>query len=258
MTTRNSTARFSDRASQYDLYRPTYPAEIITHLQQTIGLNKQWVIADIGSGTGISSALFLNAGNAVCAIEPNAEMRAMAVKKLGQYENFTAIAGTAEQTSLRESSVDLIVVAQAFHWFNLAAVRKEFARILKPGGYVLLVWNMLQTNTPFLQAYAAVKEKYAEKNAHPDHANLENIRGFFAPRPVVTHQLRNIQWRDADGLKGLLTSSSKVPLPSESHYTDMMNGLEILARQYADNGLLKLEYETMLYIGTIDDLAKQV
>ena len=252
MNANNSTSRFSDRAGNYDLYRPGYPPAVIPYLEQTIGLNKKSCIADIGAGTGIFSAIFLAAGYAVKAVEPNAEMRAMAVKNLQQYGEFESIEGTAEHTGLPGSSVDLITVAQAFHWFKLPELKQEFKRILKPGAYVLLVWNILQSGTAFLKDYASLKEKYAEKHAHADQANLDSIRLFFDPCPVIEQHLKNIEWRDAEGLKGLLLSSSKVPLRDESRYTDMMKELEILSEQYAENGLLKMEYETMLYLAQME------
>ena len=251
MTTRDSTERFSDRAGNYDAYRPGYPAAIVDYLEQTIALAKTTAIADIGSGTGIFAALFLDAGYAVKAVEPNTAMGLRAVKNLQQYKDFENIKGTAEQTGLHNHSVGLITVAQAFHWFNLTAVKEEFRRILQPGGYILLAWNILQTDTPFLKAYDAVKEKYAEKNVHPDHADPEIINQFFAPNPVITHQLSNIQLRDADGLTGLLSSSSKTPLPGEPRYKQMMDDIETLVDQYAESGLLKLEYKTKLYLAQL-------
>ena len=248
MQTRSSTTRFADRADNYDLYRPGYPPAVIPYLEQTVGLNEKSIIADIGSGTGIFSALFLDAGYSVLAVEPNAAMRSLAIKNLQHCKGFQSIEGTAEETSLTSNSIDLITVAQAFHWFEPEAVKQEFKRILQPGGYVLLVWNILQTDTPFLKTYAALKNKYAEQDAHPEQANPESVRQFFHPNPVLAHKIRNIQWRDAEGLKGLLLSSSKIPLPDDSRYANMITELETLSAQYAENGLLKMEYDTMLYL----------
>jgi ubiquinone/menaquinone biosynthesis C-methylase UbiE len=253
MHANNSTNRFSDRADNYNLYRPVYPAAIISWLEEKIGLNKDSRIADIGSGTGIFSTLFLASGYSLNAVEPNTEMRSVALKNLQHYHGFRNIDGTAEHTTLTDNSVDLITVAQAFHWFNEEAVKKEFKRILIPGGTILLVWNILQADTPFLKGYAALKEKYAENLPHPGRANLESIQGFFYPSAVTTHQIRNIQWLTAEGLKGYLLSFSTVPLKTEILYNNMIDELKNLFEQYAENGLIKMEYETMLYLSKIAD-----
>jgi len=252
MAVQPSTDRFSDRANDYDAYRPGYPAAIIPWLQQVLLPAKLSVVADIGAGTGIFSGLFLQEGYRVKAVEPNAAMRAKAQPLCTQYRHLEIIDGTAEHSGLQPQSIDLITVAQAFHWFNLPAAKKEWRRILQPGGHVLLAWNMLQKDTPFLKAYAALKERYGEKNAHPDHANAAVIDAFFSPLPVITHRVRHIQWRNTDGIKGLLSSSSKVPLPGQSRYGEMMHALDVLFERYAENHLLKLEYETVLYLSQLN------
>ena len=175
-------------------------------------------------------------------------MRSVAQKNLQQYKGFYNINGTAEQTSLPDASVDLITVAQAFHWFDLEKVKEEFKRILKTGGYVLLVWNVLQTDSPLMKAYATLKKSYEEKNVHPDQANADAIKIFFEPYPVTMHQISNIQFRNVEGIKGLLSSSSKLPMPGDERYIQMTNDVEALTNQYAENDLLKLEYETKLYL----------
>jgi len=121
--------------------------EIIDYLIRTIGLKKRFVIADIGSGTGIFSELFLKAGYRVKGIEPNEPMRLAAEKRLAAYTTFTSVDGTAEQTGLKDKSVDLITAAQAFHWFKPLAAKNEFMRIIRPGGHIMLVWNIRRINT---------------------------------------------------------------------------------------------------------------
>src|SRR5438552_226529 len=125
----NSTTRFSNRVEQYVKYRPSYPKEIIPFLENTIDLNPSFVIADIGSGTGISSKIFLANGNTVYAVEPNNEMRNKAEELLWQYDSFISINGTAEQTTLADTSADMIVAGQAFHWFDAVKAKIEFRRI---------------------------------------------------------------------------------------------------------------------------------
>ena len=248
MSNYNPTSRFSDRAQQYSLYRPEYPRAIIDFLEQNIGLTPNNIIADIGSGTGIFSKLFLKAGYAVSSVEPNDEMRKQAETSLQKYPGFRSVGGTAEATTLPDHTVDLITVAQAFHWFRPAETRKEFERILKASGHVLLVWNILQSNTPFLKGYTALKETFAQKIEHPHRANLERIREIFDPAPVTTHNFKQSQQLDIEGLKGHLLSFSTVPLESDHRFSEMMRELERLFEQHNHQGLIDLEYETKIYL----------
>ena len=136
----NSQERFSDRVENYK-YRPGYPDQIIISLTQDFGLNQSSAVADIGSGTGILSELFLRNNNKVFAVEPNDAMRQAGERLLSGYTNFTTVSGTAEETTLASSSVDFVTAGQAFHWFDPQNSRREFRRILKPHGRVVLIWN---------------------------------------------------------------------------------------------------------------------
>src|SRR5437870_2796600 len=145
--------RFSRRVENYVKYRPGYPGAVLDWLRQHCGLTADWVIADIGSGTGFLAELFLKNGNRVFGTEPNSEMRAAGETLLKKYSRFVSVDGSAEATGLDSSSVDLITAGQAFHWFDRPRARQEFERILKPGGWAALVWNERLINTPFLVAY---------------------------------------------------------------------------------------------------------
>jgi len=154
MPASNATSRFSDRVANYVLYRPGYPPQALQALQTECGLAPNHVIADIASGTGIWTRLLLENGNAVFGIEPNAEMREAGERLLQAFPNFTSLAGTAEATTLASQSVDFVTAAQAAHWFDRARSRREFVRILKPGGWLALLWNERVTDTtPFLRDY---------------------------------------------------------------------------------------------------------
>jgi SAM-dependent methyltransferase len=145
------TQRFSSRVDNYVRYRPSYPREVAEMLRTECGLTSDSVVADIGSGTGKLTELLLPHAKRVVAIEPNLEMREAGERLLQPHSNFVSVAGTAEVTTLPEHSVDLIVAGQAFHWFDRERTRAEFGRILKPGGWIALIWNGLQTrSTPFL------------------------------------------------------------------------------------------------------------
>src|SRR5581483_3778885 len=141
----DSKERFSNRVADYVKYRPDYPRQILVMLREKIGLSPGWRIADIGSGTGISTGMFLENGNEVFAVEPNAKMRQAAEEWLGENPKFHSIDASAELTTLPGTCIDLIVCAQAFHWFDLGKCKIEFLRILKPGGWCALIWNERKT-----------------------------------------------------------------------------------------------------------------
>jgi len=148
-----STERFSNRVDNYIKYRPGYPQAVIETLAAECGLTSQSVIADIGSGTGILAEMFLKNGNAVTGVEPNREMREAGERLLSAYPRFTSVDGRAEATGLADASVDFVTAGQSLHWFDLKASRREFRRILKPSGWVAIVWNDRRDESPFMQAY---------------------------------------------------------------------------------------------------------
>src|SRR3954467_5791308 len=120
----NSTTRFTDRVEDYVRYRPSYPAaELLDFLTAKTGFDASWVVADIGSGTGISTEMFLRNGNKVYGVEPNDAMRQKAEELLKEYPGFTSVNGTAENTQLPDKSVGLVLAGQAFHWFNPPVAR---------------------------------------------------------------------------------------------------------------------------------------
>lgn len=115
----DNTGRFSGHAASYTSGRPVYPYEAYRFLQDAIGLDSSWTVADIGAGTGKLSQLFLGKGNAVYGVEPNDEMRAEALRTLSKYRKYSLIPGTAENTGLLAGSVDLVVAGQAFTGLTL-------------------------------------------------------------------------------------------------------------------------------------------
>src|ERR1700733_7160637 len=141
MPVKDATQRFSSRVDDYVRFRPGYPLEIIGLLKKECGLTANSVIADIASGTGIFTRMLLENGNRVFGIEPNDEMKRAGERFLADYPRFTSIAGTAEATTLPDGSVDIVTAAQAAHWFDGENARREFIRNLKPGGWLVLVWN---------------------------------------------------------------------------------------------------------------------
>src|SRR5580704_13583825 len=141
MPASNATSRFSDRVENYIRYRPGYPSEVVDCLKQECGLSTSDVVADMASGTGIWTRILLENGNPVFGVEPNAEMRQAGERLLAAFPKFTSVTGSAEATTLADASMDFVTAAQAAHWFDRAGARREFVRILKPGGWLVLLWN---------------------------------------------------------------------------------------------------------------------
>lgn len=243
--------RFSDRVENYARYRPSYPQEVIEMLQRVAALTPQSIIADVGSGTGISAELFLRFGYAVHAVEPNREMREAAERLLGGYPGFHSVSGSAQATTLADQSVDLIVAAQAFHWFNTPETRAEFSRILKPGGQVALIWNERRLDTtPFLRAYEQLLLTFGTDYAKVRHENINSgeLSRFFAG-PYVTLTFPNEQHFDFEGLKGRLLSSSYAPAEGQPNHEAMIAELRHIYDAHQILGKVGFEYDTQVHIG---------
>ena len=249
----NSTTRFSNRVEDYVKYRPDYPTEIVNFLHDTYGLTQDKLIADIGAGTGISTALFLNKGYRVIAVEPNAEMREKAIELLSSFNGFIAHDGTAENTDLTTASVDAVIAGQAFHWFDTVLTRAEFKRILKPGGIVALIWNERKTSSAFEQEYDKLIIKHARDYVKVDHRNIdtERIAAFFNPEPVHLEIFQNKQVFDFEGLKGRLMSSSYMPTKDDEGFDAMIADLKALFDKFEQNGLITISYDTKVYSGKL-------
>jgi SAM-dependent methyltransferase len=248
------TKRFANRVKNYIKYRPGYPERILHSLKKDCGLSSASIIADIGSGTGILSELFLRNGNLVFAVEPNKEMRQAAADLLVKYDNFKSIDGTAEATTLKNNAVDFVTAGQAFHWFDLENARQEFLRILKPNGWVVLIWNDRKTEaTPFLRAYEQLLNTYGIDYKKVDHKNLDEevFTWFFRPHGFKVKTFENTQVFAFDGLKGRLLSSSYVPTEGHQKYESMLKKLRIIFHNFQIDGKVAFEYDTRVYFGRI-------
>ena len=245
--------RFSNRVANYVKYRPHYPREIIGFLEKNCDLTNETVIADIGCGTGISSLLFLENCNRVVGVEPNAAMREAAREFLADFPDFSIVDGTSDKTTLPDASVDMVVAAQAFHWFDPETTRPEFHRILKPGGTIVLIWNERQLDsTRFHIEYEALLVKYANDYSAVRHENItdEEIRGFFRQDyRLVT--FGNFQILDFEGLKGRMLSASYMPAESDANFGPMIEELRALFAKHAENGRIKVLYDTNVYIARV-------
>lgn len=245
--------RFSNRVDDYIKYRPGYPPAIIDFLSAECGLTAEAVVADVGSGTGILSELFLKHGNRVFGVEPNREMREAGERLLAGYPGFTSVEASAEATSLPDQSIDYITAAQAFHWFDRAGARAEFTRILKPGGWVLLLWNERRTDrTAFLRDYEELLLTYGTDYKEVRHENVyEDIAACFAPQNFELKSFENKQVFDYEGLKGRLLSSSYVPAPGQPDFEEMLAALSRLFEAHQQDGRVVVEYDARVHYGQL-------
>jgi SAM-dependent methyltransferase len=248
------TARFSDRVENYARFRPGYPPEVLDLLRTECGLRPNHVIADIASGTGIFTRLLLENGNPVFAVEPNREMREAGSRLLAS-DRLTAVAGTAEETTLPSASMDFVTAAQAAHWFDRDRARREFARILKSGGWCFLIWNERRTaTTHFLRDYEELLLTYGTDYKEVRHERTTAvIHEFFAPSPYQERVFDLRQQFDYEGAAGRLLSSSYAPLEDHPNHAPMMRELQRIVRAHARQGLIEFEYNTRVYYGRLEE-----
>jgi ubiquinone/menaquinone biosynthesis C-methylase UbiE len=249
----SSIERFTSRVETYAKYRPTYPPEVIQLLVAECGMTPNAVVADVGCGTGILAELLLKNENEVLGVEPNPAMRAAAENQLRNYPKFRSVAGTAEATTLPPRSVDLITVGQAFHWFDASAARVEFARILRPKGFVALIWNDRRLDsTEFLRNYEALLRKYGTDYAKVQEINPRDvITSFFAPNEFKVKKFPNHQEFDFEGFEGRVFSSSYTPEQGNPSFEPMLKALRELFDTHQHKERVAFEYDTKVFYGQL-------
>ena len=253
MPASNATSRFSDRVENYILYRPGYPQEALDSLKTECGLTPGDAVADIASGTGIWTSQVLENGNPVFGVEPNADMRKAGERLLATFPRFTSIAGTAEATTLPDRSVDFVTAAQAAHWFDRDRARREFVRILKPGGWLVLLWNeRLTDSTNFLRDYEELLMTYGTDYDEVRHERTTDaVNKFFDPAPYQERTFQMRQEFDYAGVEGRLLSSSYAPGPEHPQHAPMLRKLRRIVDASSVDGRLAFEYKTRLYFGRL-------
>jgi ubiquinone/menaquinone biosynthesis C-methylase UbiE len=255
MTFADAKQRFSTKVADYVRYRPSYPSALIDVLQTDCGLRPGHVVADVGSGTGILAKLFLENGNHLFGVEPNDEMRQAGEELLSTFKKFSSVVGSAEATTLTDASVDFVTVAQAFHWFEPAATRREFLRILQPEGAVVIVWNDRQLDaTQFLRDYEALLHRFGTDYAKvsESYPRSGQIQDFFAPNTFTHKTFPNFQKFDFDGVRGRLRGSSYVPGSDQPTFAPMMAELERIFNAHQQDGEVNMDYTTHVYYGRLD------
>ncbi len=241
------TRRFTGRAEAYRAARPTYPAEVASLL----GVREGVVVADLGAGTGIFTRVLLEAGASVFAVEPNDEMRAVAERDLAEFPAFRSVAARAEATTVPDASVDLVTAAQAFHWFDVAATRREVDRILRPAGRTALVWNDRDhAATPFLVDLEAMVVAhcpgYAQLQGRGD--AIDVFDAFFGAGGWTRHSLSNAQRLDREGLVLRVTSTSYAPAAGTAERAAFEAAARALFDRHAEDGHVTILYEVVVVV----------
>lgn len=246
--------KFSGLAENYTIGRPTYANTFIESLYSQYGFSEQSVIADIGSGTGKFAKQLLDMGSFVYCVEPNADMRSIAIEELGEYRGFCAINGTASETKLAEKSVDYITVAQAFHWFDVVLFKKECRRILKDNGMVLLIWNMRDMSSKVNQICFEIFAKYCS-NFKGFGGGIQKddirIRQFFKNRYEYV-EFDNPIFYDKDTFISRSLSGSYSLKKGDVNYGEYFDSLSKMFETYSENNIMTMANKTVVYIGRMD------
>jgi SAM-dependent methyltransferase len=245
--------RYSGKVESYARYRPSYPAAALDVLERECRLGCGARLADVGSGTGVFTQLLLDRGHHVFAVEINPEMRAAAEARLGSDSRLHSVAGCAEATTLPDGSVDAIVAAQAFHWFDPVRVVPEFERILRPGGgAIALIWNNRRIDADRFHA----ELEQAIVDGCPDYTRFQlaevefsvaRLAQMFPGRRVVEHEFDSVHPLGLDGLHGLISSVSYCPPPGTAEHERLMVALQRLFERHHDRAVVSIRYRVQLF-----------
>jgi SAM-dependent methyltransferase len=261
MAASDPTRRFTIRVEDYERYRPDYPREVLAALQREHGLLPSHVIADVGSGTGLSAQLFVANGNEVYGVEPNEAMAAAAARRFPG-ARFHDVRGQAEATALPDRSIDFIVAGQAFHWFKPAETAVEFRRVLKPHGQLAVVWNRRRLDsTAFLRAYEDLLQRFGTdyRQVSERYAEPTALATVFGGEGFRRHRFDHHQLFDRAGLRGRTLSSSYTPPPGHPDHEPMLAALDAIFDAHADAaGRVSFDYDTELFVGPLRQATRDV
>lgn len=250
------TERFTDRAEHYARHRPTYPEEVVAILQERCGLTPTDLIVDVGSGTGLLSATLLRNGNRVYGVEPNAAMRREAERLLADQPGFVSVGARAEATTLPDACADLVTVGQALHWFEPQPTRREFRRILRPGGWLVVVNNRRREDSALMQAVEPVlnaARRRPEEGQGRWEVTEEALAAYYGPGGFEAAECANRQVLDEAGYLGLWLSRSTTPGPGQPGHEELMERLRAIFREHQRDGTVMVEYATRVCFGRLTD-----
>jgi len=238
---------FSDRVDYYAAYRPGFSSSLLAFIVERCALTPKAVLADLGSGTGALASLFLEYGNTVFAVEPNAAMRIAAEQSLSNFNGFRSVAASAEATMLPTASLDLVTVGRAMQWFDAEAALTEMSRILRPGGWAVVVWNEMRPS-PQVSTYRDIVRTYCS-NYDVMAERRQAARDLLERRGFGFENLENRQQLSLMQLKGLVLSLSGSPGPGHMLHEEMLRSVEELFTTYAADGHVNFDFDTMVYYG---------
>jgi SAM-dependent methyltransferase len=249
-----ATERFSNRADAYVRGRPSYPQQLVDHLQQVGALNGGHLVVDLGVGTGMSAEPFLRSGYSVIGVEPNEAMRLAGDEHLAAYAAnggaYRSVAGTAEATALPDDSADVVIAGQAFHWFRVEHAAIEARRILRSNGWAALIWNDRQsTGSAFLAGYEALLRTHGIDYADTIHRHIDEkgIAQFFSPAQALVATFENPRELEREDLLALARSASYLPLPGDPRHAAMMSTLNALFDAHEQHGTVQMMYRTRMH-----------
>ena len=249
----DTTRKFDGRAEDYTAGRPSYAEALIDCMYEKYGLSEASVIADIGSGTGKFARQLLEKGSEVCCVEPNDDMRCTAEKELVSYTGFRSVKGGAENTTLKTGSVDAITTAQAFHWFDGAKFRQECSRIIKDGGYIFLIWNVRDMQSPMNKELYDIHSGYCP-----------NFRGFSGGMKRDDKRIAEFfdgkydrvsfdapLYLDKDKFIARCLSGSYSLKDGDNGYDEYMEALLKVFDKYSEDGIVTMANSSVAYVGKI-------
>lgn len=246
------THKFDHKGSIYSKARPDYPEALFWYLMAERIIDPQKVVADIGSGTGIFTNQVAPFVKTVYAVEPNADMRHQAEKSFSA-KNIISINATAESTSLSESSVDAVAVAQAFHWFDRSEFKKECKRILTPNGKVVLIWNDRDTTADIIQENFSVNKRFCPEfkgSSNGIDLSEKSFSDFFEGEFEVTEFENTVLYKKDTFIERNL-SSSYAPKEFDEQYKEYIDALESTFDKYCSDEIIRYPYITRCYIGNV-------
>ena len=252
------TERFSGRVQAYLAYRPRFPRGIVPFLREHGALPEGAVVADVGAGTGMLAEIFLEAGHRVIAVEPNGEMLEACRELAGQEPALEVVQGSAESTTLPKASVDLIAVGRAMHWFDWPRAHREFQRILRADGWVLLASNgHSDSGSPISNRLSEIFRKSRTDSAEADTTRdfQKRLRGFLDTSSWQRKTLHHSMTVDFATLLGYAESLSAIPRPGERGYEGMVAELRAVFEEYQRDWMLKTPLTCNLHLGRLRDFA---
>jgi SAM-dependent methyltransferase len=235
--------RFTGRVSDYEKFRLRYPIAVLDVLKERCGLTTSSVVADVGAGTGMLAKLFLENGNPVIAVEPNAEMREACERLRERYAGLSVVAAAAEATTLADASVDFVSVGRAWHWFDRKRAVVEFRRILRPRGWLVLVTNRRSKDASVdAKEYEEILMEFGTdyRELQSEYRVYDDMAPVFAEGAVVRETIHGEQILTLEEFLGQTQSSSVAPMPGDAKYAGMQQALRDFFARFQCDGTLRM------------------